>query len=106
MEIIQEIFGSDIFGKLLVGGLAAATALLSYFARQIIKNQQDLILIHIALQNLTKEVEGLKKNLSDAELAVRKYDQQQKIAHEKISVDFDMLKALLEMTVKPWDGED
>lgn len=98
----MEIFTPDLWGKLLVGGLSTATGCVAYFARQIIRNQQDLLEVKHMLSDVRKELCLAKKGLYEAKSNLESFEESQNRSHAEITSELSKLSILTEFC--KWDG--
>lgn len=104
--MILDVLTPTLFGQLLIGGLSAATGCIAYFARKIMKNQDDLRVIYQVVTDLRKDVDILKKNVQNAREVIQDYEKEQQAMHRKITGELSRLGTITDIWFTKWDGVD
>ena len=102
--MILDFLNSNLFVHLIVLTLTVVTTILAYAARQIIKNQNDLMELKHILSDVKKEVSLIKKNMCKTEERIEASDKEQNGMHQNISKEISRISTIIDLYVKPWDG--
>ena len=96
----MDLISTEFFQKLILGGLTTATGCVAYFARQIIKNQIDLLKLYNSIGDLSKEVDLLKSSVTNAQKSMREFEISQQQSHNQITAEISKLNTLVSYKVK------
>ena len=102
--MVTDILNSSLFQPLLMGGISIAMACIAYFERKIIKNQEELKVIHHIVIDLKKDVDGLKRNVTEAKEVMKDYEKEQQFINQKITGELSRLGTITDIWFTKWDG--
>ena len=102
----MDLCNSDLLSQIVAICIAAATACVAYFAKQILSNQKDIINIHNDVKELTKRATHLSKKAERLEAEIEKNQGDQYRAHQEVTTEIARLSTIADLYMKPWDGVD
>ncbi len=104
--MMNTFISSDLLSQLVLGGLGIATGCVSYFARKIMKNQQDLNELKHMIMDLRKDSKLAHKEIHDAHLQLDHFEKSQEDAHTEITKELSRMSAITEICRVKWDREE
>lgn len=103
---ILEFFGQPLFVNLVIGGLTVATACITYFARQIIKNQTDVLEVKTKVDAMLKDLSKVKEEYKASRAKLEHHIEDQQDDHQKVIAELSRVAAIIDLVAKPYDGVD
>ena len=97
--MLQEIFTAKLIGQVITAALMASVA---YFARKIVKNQEDLSDVKHMVEDVRKDVVQAKYELKEAKDDLKLHEDLQEKRQEEIARKLEKLDAI--SSFFRWDG--